>query len=265
MKKPYIAMTIAGSDSGGGAGIQADLKTFHQRGVYGTSALTAITAQNTRGVHGVQVMTPEFVADQIRIVLDDLPADAIKTGMLANASIIQAVGEQIRAHRTIKLVIDPVMVAKGGAKLLHDEAVQALLTHLLPKAYVITPNLPEAEVLLGKRIQTLIDMKEAAKYLYEYGVAHVVMKGGHMIDERLTDVLFDGQHFYEIEHERIITRHTHGTGCTFSACLTAELAKGIDVVTAFHTAQQFIVTAIKTAPNLGSGHGPTNHWVQLPF
>ncbi|MCR8940186.1 bifunctional hydroxymethylpyrimidine kinase/phosphomethylpyrimidine kinase [Brevibacillus laterosporus] len=265
MKKPYIAMTIAGSDSGGGAGIQADLKTFHQRGVYGTSALTAITAQNTQGVHGVHVMTPEFVADQIRVVLDDLPAEAIKTGMLANAPIIEAVAEQLRKHHETKLVIDPVMIAKGGAKLLQDEAVQALLTHLLPQAYVITPNLPEAEVLVERTIETLFDMKEAAKHLHDYGVAHVIMKGGHMLDHRLTDILFDGQHFHEIEHERIPTRHTHGTGCTFSACLTAELAKGADAVTAFHTAQQFIVTAIQTAPNLGSGHGPTNHWVQLPL
>ncbi|QIC04167.1 bifunctional hydroxymethylpyrimidine kinase/phosphomethylpyrimidine kinase [Brevibacillus sp. 7WMA2] len=265
MKKPSIAMTIAGSDSGGGAGIQADLKTFHQRGVYGTSALTAITAQNTQGVHGVHVMTPEFVADQIRVVLDDLPADAVKTGMLATAPIIQAVGEQLRKHQATKLVIDPVMVAKGGAKLLQDEAIQALLTQLLPQAHMITPNLPEAEVLVGRTIQNVADMKEAAKYLHEYGVAHVVMKGGHMLDHQLTDLLFDGQYFHEVEHVRINTRHTHGTGCTFSACLTAELAKGADAVTAFHTAQQFIVMAIQTAPNLGSGHGPTNHWVQLPL
>jgi hydroxymethylpyrimidine/phosphomethylpyrimidine kinase len=257
------AMTIAGSDSGGGAGIQADLKTFHQLGVYGTSAITAVTAQNTLGVAGVYPLPTEAVTQQIREVLRDIGADAAKTGMLFDAAIIRAVAEEVRAFRLEKLVVDPVMIAKGGAKLLLDEAIDALKTHLLPLAEVVTPNLPEAECLTGMTIRTPADMREGAKAIHALGARHVLMKGGHLDGEEIVDMLYDGQAFYEMTHSRIHTRHTHGTGCTFSAALTAELAKGKPLVEAVERANRFIVEAIATAPQIGGGHGPTNHWATI--
>lgn len=263
MSKRAKALTIAGSDSGGGAGIQADLKTFHQFGVYGMSAITAITAQNTLGVSGVYPLPTEAVAHQIREVLHDIGADAAKTGMLFDAAIIQAVATELAPYRDMKLVVDPVMVAKGGAKLLLDEAIEALKTDLLPLAEVVTPNLPEAEVLTGMTIRTPEQMREGAKVIHAMGVRCVMMKGGHLEGNEVLDILFDGQSFYEISHERIQTRHTHGTGCTFSAALTAELAKGRPLVQAVETANRFIFEAIRTAPELGGGHGPTNHWAVI--
>lgn len=260
MSKIAKALTIAGSDSGGGAGIQADLKTFHQLGVYGMSAITAVTAQNTLGVAGVYPLPTEAVAQQMREVLRDIGADAAKTGMLFDAAIIQAVAEEIRAFGVQKLVVDPVMVAKGGAKLLLDEAIAALKQHLLPLAEVVTPNLPEAECLTGMPIKTPEQMREGARAIHALGARHVLMKGGHLEGDVVVDILFDGQAFHEISHERIQTRHTHGTGCTFSAALTAELAKGTPLVQAVEKANRFIFQAIATAPELGGGHGPTNHW-----
>ncbi|MFD2372042.1 bifunctional hydroxymethylpyrimidine kinase/phosphomethylpyrimidine kinase [Brevibacillus sp. GCM10020057] len=260
MSKIATALTIAGSDSGGGAGIQADLKTFHQFGVYGMSAITAVTAQNTLGVAGVYPMPAEAVSLQIREVLRDIGADAVKTGMLFDAAIIQAVAEEIRAFGISRLVVDPVMVAKGGAKLLLDEAIAALKQHLLPLAEVVTPNLPEAECLTGMQIRTPEEMREGARAIHALGVRNVLMKGGHLEGDVIVDILFDGQAFYEITHERVATRHTHGTGCTFSAALAAELAKGTPLVPAVERANRFIFAAIKTAPQLGQGHGPTNHW-----
>jgi len=263
MNKRATALTVAGSDSGGGAGIQADLKTFHQFGVYGTSAITAVTAQNTRGVSGVYPLPAEGVALQIREVLVDIGADAVKTGMLFHAAIIEAAAQEFRVHRVERLVIDPVMVAKGGAKLLLDEAIAALKQHLLPLSAVVTPNLPEAECLTGLSIRTPADMKEAAKRLHEMGARHVYMKGGHLEGDWIVDMLYDGATFHEFSHQRIPTRHTHGTGCTFSAALTAELAKGTPLAKAAEKANRFIVEAIKTAPEIGEGHGPTNHWAVL--
>lgn len=254
------ALTIAGSDSGGGAGIQADLKTFHQLNVYGTSAITAVTAQNTLGVAGVYPLPTEAVTQQIREVLRDIGTDAAKTGMLFDAAIIQAVAAELRAFQVKKLVVDPVMVAKGGARLLLDEAIAALKKHLLPLAEVVTPNLPEAECLTGMQIRTPEQMREGARAIYDLGARYVLMKGGHLEGDEVVDMLFDGQAFYEISHERIHTRHTHGTGCTFSAALTAELAKGTPVTEAVERANRFIFQAIKTAPEIGGGHGPTNHW-----
>lgn len=254
------ALTIAGSDSGGGAGIQADLKTFHQLKVYGTSAITAITAQNTLGVAGVYPLPTEAVEQQMYEVLRDIGTDAAKTGMLFDAAIIQAVAEQLKAFRVKHVVVDPVMVAKGGAKLLLDEAIEALKKHLLPVAEVATPNLPEAECLTGMQIQTPEQMREGARMIHDLGVRYVVMKGGHLAGDEVVDILFDGQAFYELHHERVHTRHTHGTGCTFSAALTAELAKGTPVKQAVEKANRFIYQAIKTAPQIGGGHGPTNHW-----
>jgi len=257
------ALTIAGSDSGGGAGIQADLKTFHQLGVYGMSALTAITAQNTLGVAAVYPLSVEAVAQQIEEVLRDIGTDALKTGMLFDAAIITTVAEKIRQHDVKHVVVDPVMVAKGGAKLLQDEAIEALKTQLLPLAMVVTPNLPEAECLTGMAIKDLPDMQEAAVLIHRMGPKYVIVKGGHLEDDQITDLLYDGEQFHMFGHQRVHTRHTHGTGCTFSAALTAQLAKGTDIITAVEQAKRFIIQAIATAPQLGGGHGPTNHWASI--
>ena len=263
MKQVARALTIAGSDSGGGAGIQADLKTFHQFGAYGMSAITAITVQSTLGVFGVYPMTAEAVAQQIHEVLRDIGADAAKTGMLFDAAIIRAVADELRPYDKLKLVVDPVMIAKGGAKLLQDDAIEALTKGLLPLAEVVTPNVPEAECLTGMQIRNAEQMREAAKAIHALGVRNVMMKGGHLEGDEVRDILYDGQAFHEIAHERIQTRHTHGTGCTFSAALTAELAKGTPLIKAVEKANRFIFEAIKTAPELGGGHGPTNHWAVI--
>ncbi|MFL5626810.1 MAG: bifunctional hydroxymethylpyrimidine kinase/phosphomethylpyrimidine kinase [Ktedonobacteraceae bacterium] len=254
------ALTIAGSDSGGGAGIQADLKTFAALGVYGLSALTAITAQNTRGVRAAQDLPPELVEAQIDAVLEDIGADAAKTGMLSNARIIEAVARSVtRWH--VRLVIDPVMVAKGGDPLLRPEAIQTLSTVLLPLAEVITPNLPEAEVLTGARVETLDEMRAAAQAIHALGPRHVVVKGGHRAADPI-DVYFDGKRFLELHAERIETRHTHGTGCTFSAAITAFIARNLPVDEAIVSAKNFVTEAIRHAPGLGNGHGPVGHFWQ---
>jgi hydroxymethylpyrimidine/phosphomethylpyrimidine kinase len=254
------ALTIAGSDSGGGAGIQADLKTFAALGVYGLSALTAVTAQNTQGVRAAQELLTGLVEAQIDAVLEDIGADAAKTGMLSSSAIIHTVAACVSRWK-LRLVVDPVMVAKGGDPLLQPEAITALVTELLPLAEVVTPNLPEAEVLTGQRIETLDDMRAAAQTIYAMGVRHVVVKGGHLTDAPI-DVYFDGQRFTELQTERIVTRHTHGTGCTFSAAITAFLARGMPVGAAVAEAKHFITEAIRHAPGLGHGHGPVNHFWQ---
>ncbi|PLS07151.1 bifunctional hydroxymethylpyrimidine kinase/phosphomethylpyrimidine kinase [Neobacillus cucumis] len=254
------ALTIAGSDSGGGAGIQADLKTFQELEVFGMSAITAVTAQNTLGVHGVYPMTPEAVVQQIQAIGEDIGTNAVKTGMLFSSDIIEAVSEQIRKYRWENLVVDPVMIAKGGASLLLQEAISAMKTHLIPLAKVITPNIPEAEVLTGLTIRSHEDKKEAALKLVELGVQTVVIKGGHDEDEsESTDLLFDGSEFHTFTNQRIPTKNTHGTGCTFSAALTAELAKGSSIYDAVLTAKEFIQAAIEDGIDVGHGHGPTNH------
>lgn len=256
------ALTIAGSDSGGGAGIQADLKTFQELNVYGMSAITAITVQNTLGVRGVYPLPPEAAAEQIEAVGSDLGVDALKTGMLFSAEIIQAVAERIRAFGWTKVVVDPVMIAKGGASLLLPEAVQALKESLLPLAYIITPNIPEAEALAGIHIDNMESRREAAKRICCLGAKHIVIKGGHddHSGEQVVDLLYDGTDFTELYGQRIHTQHTHGTGCTFSAAITAELAKGASVVQAVQTARDFIQAAIEHQLGLGQGHGPTNHF-----
>ncbi|UAL50305.1 MULTISPECIES: bifunctional hydroxymethylpyrimidine kinase/phosphomethylpyrimidine kinase [Metabacillus] len=255
------ALTIAGSDSGGGAGIQADLKTFQELNVYGMSAITAVTAQNTLGVHGVFPLTADAVVQQIEAIGSDIGADAIKTGMLFNSEIIEAVSEQIKRFNWSKVIVDPVMIAKGGASLLQDEAVEALKNHLLPLALVVTPNIPEAEVLTGLNILNLDDRQTAAKILHSFGVKNVVIKGGHAEnEEQLVDLLFDGTEFSYFTSERIHTKNTHGTGCTFAAAITAEIAKGKSIYHSAETAVAFIREAIKEDLKLGQGHGPTNHW-----
>ncbi|WP_409250693.1 bifunctional hydroxymethylpyrimidine kinase/phosphomethylpyrimidine kinase [Bacillus sp. SCS-153A] len=255
------ALTIAGSDSGGGAGIQADLKTFQELGVFGMSAITAVTAQNTTGVQGVFPMDADAVVKQIQSIGEDLPPDAVKTGMLFNAEIIERVSSEIERFNWKNIVIDPVMIAKGGASLLQKEAISAMKEHLIPLSMVITPNIPEAEVLTGLTIDTVQMKKEAAKKLHEMGAKHVVIKGGHDdTADYASDILFDGVDFYEFTSKRIATKNTHGTGCTFSAAITAGLADGLTVPVAVERAKDFIHSAIEEDLELGSGHGPTNHW-----
>ncbi len=254
------ALTIAGSDSGGGAGIQADLKTFAALGVYGLSALTAITAQNTLGVRAAQDLQPELVEAQIDAVLEDIGANAAKTGMLSRSVIIEVVARCVsRWH--LRLVVDPVMIAKGGDPLLQPEAITTLSTVLLPLAEVVTPNLFEAEVLTGQQIETLDDMRAAAQAIHALGPRHVVVKGGHRAADPV-DVYFDGERFVELRAERISTPHTHGTGCTFSAAIAAFMARGLSVDAAVTGAKNYITEAIRHAPGLGSGHGPIEHFWQ---
>jgi hydroxymethylpyrimidine/phosphomethylpyrimidine kinase len=251
-------MTIAGSDSGGGAGIQADLKTFQALGVYGASTLTAVTAQNTVGVRAVHEIPTDIIAAQIDAVVEDIGVDAAKTGMLSSAEIIATVAERIRHWRLDRLVVDPVMVAKSGDRLLREDAVQALVRDLLPLAAVLTPNLPEAEVLVGRQLESDEDIRQAARDILDLGPRAVVMKGGHRQGDA-TDVFFDGHSFHTFSAPRIETPNTHGTGCTFSAAITAGLARGMDVLDAVGAAKHYLTEAIRHSQPLGSGHGPVAH------
>ena len=259
MKK---VLSIAGSDSGGGAGIQADLKTFSARGVYGMSAITALTAQNTMGIQGVYEIDPSFVGKQIDSVMSDIGADAWKIGMLVNANIIRVVAERARKYNIELLVIDPVMVAKGGDPLLEPEAIKALILELIPLAFVLTPNLHEAYTLTDVTIENIVDAKEAARKIYNLGAKNVIIKGGHMPKEKKSiDLLYNGTKFIEYHVDRIKTENTHGTGCTFASAIAAELAKGSDIKKAVHIAKAYLTAAIQMADdqNIGQGHGPTNH------
>jgi hydroxymethylpyrimidine/phosphomethylpyrimidine kinase len=257
MKK---ALTIAGSDSGGGAGIQADLKTFMAFGVYGMSAITALTAQNTVGVQGIFDVPPEFVRDQIRSVMTDIGTDAAKTGMLSNAGIVRAVADAVREFRIPNLVVDPVMVAKSGAPLLAPEARKALVEELLPLATVITPNLFEAEAILGSGIEDLEAMKKAARELKKTGCRWVVLKGGRLdIESQAVDVLCDGSELVLFRSPRLESRSTHGSGCTFASAITAGLARGLTPPEAVKRAKEYVTRAIRNGVSMGSGHGPTNH------
>lgn len=257
----YKALTIAGSDSGGGAGIQADVKTFQELGVYGMTAITAITAQNTLGVQGVFPTSTEAITMQLDSIGRDLQPDSLKTGMLFSEEIIRIVADKIQQYHWSNLVIDPVMVAKGGSPLLQQKAVQSVIRYLIPLALVTTPNVPEAEILTGMTIQSLSDREEAAKVIQRMGSQYVVMKGGHDTStEQVVDILYDGQHYIYMENTRIETTHTHGTGCTYSAAITAELAKGRSVLEAVQTAKSFIQSAIEDQLGIGNGHGPTNHF-----
>lgn len=264
---PAKALTIAGSDSGGGAGIQADLKTFAALGVYGSSVITAITAQNTRGVFAVQEIDADVIAKQIDAVMEDIGAGAAKTGMLSSEAIIETVAAGVRKHALTKLVVDPVMVAKSGDALLRPEAVSALRERLLPLALVATPNIPEAEVLTGHPLVSDEQMKDAARAIHGMGPQAVVIKGGHRSGDA-DDLLFDGQAFHTLHAERVDTPHTHGTGCTFSAAIAAGLAKGFDVPTAVADAKCYLTAAIREAYAIGSGHSPVHHmhelWQVLP-
>ena len=256
---PVTALTIAGSDSGGGAGIQADLKTFAAHGVYGLSAITAVTAQNTQVVSAVQVLKPATVLSQIGAIITDFSVAALKTGMLANATIVETVARAIRSATLGPLVVDPVMVAKSGDRLLDERALAALANDLLPLAALVTPNLPEAEVLAGMTVKTLDDQREAARRIVGLGARAVVVKGGHAGSAEIVDVLFDGRAFTEFRAERVPGTSIHGTGCTFSAAITAQLALGRGILEAIPLAQAYVAKAIRNAPGLGSGHGPMGH------
>jgi hydroxymethylpyrimidine/phosphomethylpyrimidine kinase len=255
-----VALTIAGSDSGAGAGIQADLKTFASFGVYGLSVITAITAQNTRGVRAVQEVDPAIVAAQLDAVAEDFSVAALKTGMLSSAAIIEAVAHGIQRHRLDPLVVDPVMVAKSGDRLLREDAIEALRRTLLPMAAVVTPNIPEAEVLAGRAIHSRGDRLAAGRAIMELGAHAVVIKGGHSDDDPISDLLVDKDGVHEYRAARIVTSSTHGTGCTFSAAITAALARGRDLPDAVGEARDYLSRALAGAPGLGHGHGPLNHF-----
>ncbi|CAG9622583.1 bifunctional hydroxymethylpyrimidine kinase/phosphomethylpyrimidine kinase [Sutcliffiella rhizosphaerae] len=253
-------LTIAGSDSGGGAGIQADIKTFQELDVYGMSAITALTAQNTLGVQSVYSIPIDMILEQLASIHEDLRPDALKTGMLFSSFIIEAVSDKIKEYGWGNLVVDPVMIAKGGAMLLQEDAIKAIREKLLPLAKVTTPNIPEAEVLTEMTLDTMERRRKAAKILQSLGSESVVIKGGHGEGDTLIDLLYDGVSFIEFKSDRIHTRHTHGTGCTFAAAIASFLAKGQSVDIAVKNAKQFIQKAIENELGIGGGHGPTNHW-----
>lgn len=256
--KPPIALTIAGSDPSGGAGIQADLKTFHQFGVYGEAAITLITVQNTLGVSRVEVLPPDLILQQIQAVLDDIPPQAAKIGALGNAAAVKAIAALAETFQ-FPLVVDPVMISKHGARLLDDDAREALIHELIPRATLLTPNIPEAEALTGLQVTNIDEMKAAAERLVKLGAKSVVIKGGHA-KGAATDILLHEGEWHEFTGERIATRHTHGTGCTFSAAITAELARAKSMTQALACASKYVKNALKTAPKLGHGTGPVNHW-----
>ncbi|GAA1796028.1 bifunctional hydroxymethylpyrimidine kinase/phosphomethylpyrimidine kinase [Luedemannella flava] len=262
---PPVALTIAGSDSGGGAGIQADLKTFAAHGVFGTSAITALTAQNTVGVRGVHAVPADFVVAQVEAVLEDLPVAATKTGMLATAEIVHAVAKLAAAGRLPRLVVDPVMVASSGDRLLEPEAERLYVAELLPRAAVVTPNLIEAEVLLQGSIGTLAEQREAAVALGALGPSVVVVKGGHAVRDassEAVDVVWDGTTIHELRAPRVDTPNNHGTGCTFASAVAAGLAKGLPTMAAVESAKAYVLRAVTAGASwsLGSGHGPLDHF-----
>jgi hydroxymethylpyrimidine kinase/phosphomethylpyrimidine kinase len=252
-------LSIAGSDPSGGAGIQADLKTFAALGVYGMAVVTALTAQNTVAVTGVYEVPPEFVEAQIDAVFADIVPDAVKTGMLSNAAIIRVVAEKAVAFGFQNLVVDPVMVAKSGDRLLREDAVRALREELIPLAYVVTPNLPEAEAITGRAVETLNDMREAARAIHALGARNVVVKGGHLPGETVTDILFDGDRFHEFAGPRVATKNTHGTGCTFASAIASYLAHGDPMTDAMANAKAYLTGALERAYDTGRGHGSVNH------
>lgn len=254
-------LTIAGSDSGGGAGIQADIKTVTLLGSYAASALTALTAQNTRCVNTIYGLPPSFVIDQVDTVLSDIPIDVIKTGMLHTPAIVSALSDYLcERQTTLPLVIDPVMVATGGAALMEREATFLFSEQLLPLAYLLTPNIPEAERLLGKTIRTEAEMEQAARELHDLGAANVLVKGGHLSGRLSTDILFDGSSIHLFSAERVFTSNTHGTGCTFASAIATFLAQGEPLKTAVEKAKEFVTAAIHLARPIGKGHSPVNHY-----
>ena len=258
---PPVALTVAGSDPSGGAGIQADLKTFHQFGVYGEAVVTLLTVQNSVRVSRVEVMPISLVLEQIEAVLEDIPPAAAKTGALGSAEMVRAVARAAAGFR-FPLVVDPVMVSKHGLPLLPETAAAAIREELLPRAMIVTPNLPEAEALTGMTIRSLDDMRRAAERICEMGARAVLIKGGHL-DSGATDVLYDGVEWREFPAPRLATRHTHGTGCTYSAAIAAGLASGLALTGAVERAKRFIHEAIRSNPGLGHGCGPVNFHAEV--
>ena len=256
-----IALTIAGSDSGGGAGIQADLKTFHQFGLYGTSVITAVTAQNTLGVRAWEALPVGLVADQIDAVADDLRPQALKSGMLGSADVVRVVAERIEHHQLANYVLDPVMVATSGDRLLHADAERVIAERLVPLAALVTPNLDEAAILVGASVEHPDAMERAGRSLLERGAQAALIKGGHLAGEQIVDVLVTRAGTRRFEHAKLDTRSTHGTGCTLSSAVTAGLALGRPLEVAVEDALDYVRRAIAAAPGLGSGHGPLNHFV----
>jgi hydroxymethylpyrimidine kinase / phosphomethylpyrimidine kinase / thiamine-phosphate diphosphorylase len=255
-------LTIAGSDSGGGSGIQADLKTILSLGGYGMSVVTAVTAQNTLGIQGMVPIAPEFVAMQLESTLGDIGADCVKTGMLVNAEIVRVVAEKIAKYQIEKVVVDPVLASEWGSVLLDEEGRKAVVRELFPVAHLLTPNIPEAEILTGKTITTVSDMKKAAKRLQKMGPKYVLVKGGHL-KEMAVDVLHDGSQHYEFSTQRVRTRHTHGTGCTLASAIATRLAQGISLVECIDQAKRYLYRALRFSLSLGSGIGPTNHFASI--
>ncbi len=256
------ALTIAGSDSSGGAGIQADLKTFSAHGVFGMSVITAITAQNTQGVLAVQDISPEIIEKQIEAIFTDIKVDALKIGMVSVTETIHIIKRKLADLNYQNIVLDPVMVSKSGYHLLKTEAKTALIEDLLPLAKLVTPNLPEAEVITGKNISTLAEMEDAAKMIHQMGSENVLVKGGHLAEDAV-DVFFDGKEFSYFRVKRIATKNTHGTGCTLSAAIAANLAQGLSVVQSVEKAKSYITTAIEHSLSIGKGVGPTHHFYEL--
>ena len=256
----HSALTIAGSDSGAGAGIQADLKTFAAHGVYGTCAITAVTAQNTVGVTMWQAMPADLVTAQIEAIAEDIPPQAVKVGMLANAAVTEAVAAAIAQLDLPHVVVDPVMIAKGGDRLLEEEAIEAIRTELLPRAHVVTPNISEAEVLSGLRITDIEGMRRAGKAILGLGPRLVIVKGGHLEGPESVDVVTGIHEEFEVRGPRIPGRNTHGTGCTLSSAIAANLARGLNDRAAITRARQYLEGAIRHAPGLGRGHGPLQHF-----
>ena len=257
-------LVIAGSDPSGGAGIQADLKTLTSFGVYGMTAITALTEQNTNGVFDILEIPIEFVVKQINCCLSDINANAVKIGMLHSADLISAVLEalvnnNIVSNKKVNIVLDPVMVAKGGHKLLKENAIDALKNFIKVAQPILTPNIPEAEILTGIKINNLKDMKNVGREIIDLGASHVILKGGHMKARVMTDLLINSSEIHSIETSKIITNHTHGTGCTMASALSASLAKSIDIRHSFEIAHKYVNNAIKTNPKFGSGNGPINH------
>jgi hydroxymethylpyrimidine/phosphomethylpyrimidine kinase len=256
-----LALTIAGSDSGGCAGIQADLKTFAALQVHGMSAITSVTAQNTKGVQRVLDLPEEQIASQVEAVVEDIGVDAVKTGMLSTPGIIRVVGSKIREYEIDQLVVDPVMIATSGDRLIQEHAVETLVKELLPLAFIVTPNISEAEILVGDSLQTIEELKLAAKKIYRMGPKSVIIKGGHLKDpEQCPDILFDGKDFHLLPGERVPTKNTHGSGCTFSAAVTAYLARGRSIVEAASGAKEYVQEAIWNSLSLGHGNGPLGHF-----
>ena len=255
-------LTIAGSDSSGGAGIQADLKTFAAHGVFGMSVITAVTAQNTCGVTQVQDITPEVITAQVDAVFSDIRVDAVKIGMVSRTESIHAIAEALKKWQPPVIVVDPVMISKSGYPLLQPEACDALIKELLPLATLLTPNLPEAEAICGFAIKTEKDMEKAASVIIAFGAKAVLVKGGHL-ENSADDYLYDGKQGIWLPGTRIQTQHTHGTGCTLSSALASNLAKGLSLVEAVKASKQYVTTAIEHGIALGHGHGPTHHFVEL--